>query len=43
MGACANAHVLQINDDYFEDLTEETFLQLLDDLKAGADVKPTRP
>lgn len=40
IGACVNAPALQINDDYFEDLTEETFLQLLKDLKTGKDVKP---
>jgi NADH-quinone oxidoreductase E subunit len=40
IGACVNAPALQINDDYFEDLTEETFLKLLEDLAAGKDVKP---
>ncbi len=33
LGACVNAPVVQINDDYYEDLTEKSFLELLDDLK----------
>ncbi len=40
IGACVNAPVVQINDDYYEDLTEESFLTLLEDLKAGRAVKP---
>jgi len=39
LGACANAPMVQINDDYFEDLTVESFSQILDDLKAGVPVK----
>lgn len=39
LGACVNAPVIQINDDYFEDLTKENFFQILDDLKAGRSVK----
>jgi NADH-quinone oxidoreductase E subunit len=35
LGACANAPVVQINDDTFEDLTPETMEKILDDLKAG--------
>ena len=35
LGACVNAPVVQINDDFAEDLTSETFLKILDDLKAG--------
>lgn len=35
LGACVNAPVVQINDDFAEDLTSENFLQILDDLKAG--------
>ena len=38
LGACANAPMVQINDDYYEDLTPERFTQLLDALKAGKDV-----
>lgn len=40
IGACVNAPVVQINDDYYEDLSEESFLALLKDLKAGVKVKP---
>src|SRR6202167_1462979 len=35
LGACCNAPMVQINDDYYEDLTPENFAQLLDDLAAG--------
>ena len=39
LGACCNAPMVQINDDYFEDLTPENFNKLLDDLAAGREVK----
>ena len=39
LGACCNAPMVQINDDYYEDLTPENFNQLLDDLAAGREVK----
>lgn len=39
LGACANAPVVQINDDFVEDLTSETFLKILDDLKEGKSYK----
>jgi NADH-quinone oxidoreductase subunit E len=39
LGACCNAPMVQINDDYFEDLTPENFSTLLDDLAAGKPVK----
>lgn len=35
LGACCNAPMVQINDDYYEDLTPENFNKLLDDLAAG--------
>jgi NADH-quinone oxidoreductase E subunit len=35
LGACVNAPMVQINDDYYEDLNTENFSQLIDDLKAG--------
>ena len=35
LGACCNAPMVQINDDYYEDLTPENFGKLIDDLKAG--------
>jgi NADH-quinone oxidoreductase subunit E len=40
LGACVNAPVAQINYDYYEDLTSETFSKILDDLAAGKPVKP---
>lgn len=39
LGACCNAPMVQINDDYYEDLTPENFEKLLDDLVAGNPVK----
>lgn len=40
IGACVNAPVIQINDDYYEDLSEESLLKLLKDLEEGHEVKP---
>lgn len=37
-GACVNAPVISVNDDYFEDLTPESTVKLLDGLKAGKPV-----
>lgn len=39
LGACANAPMVQINDDYYEDLDEESFVALLENLRAGNPVK----
>jgi len=39
LGACCNAPMVQINDDYYEDLTPESFAELLDNLAAGREVK----
>ncbi len=39
LGACCNAPMVQINYDYYEDLTPENFVRLLDDLRAGKSVK----
>ncbi len=39
LGACVNAPVVQINDDYFEDLTPENFLKILENLKTGKAIK----
>jgi NADH-quinone oxidoreductase subunit E len=39
LGACCNAPMVQINFDYYEDLTPENFRTLLADLKAGRPVK----
>lgn len=38
LGACVNAPVVQINDDYYEDLTPDSFLRLIDDLANGKEV-----
>ncbi|MWB78886.1 NADH-quinone oxidoreductase subunit E [Pseudooceanicola sp. 216_PA32_1] len=35
LGACANAPMVQIGKDYYEDLTAESFAALLDDFAAG--------
>lgn len=35
LGACANAPMIQLNDDYYECLTRESMVQLLEDCKAG--------
>lgn len=39
LGACCNAPMVQINDDYYEDLTPDLLIKLLDDLAAGREVK----
>ncbi len=39
LGACVNAPIVQINDDYAEDLTSEKMMQILEDLKAGKEFK----
>ncbi len=40
LGACANAPMVQINDDNYEDLTYESMAAILDDLMAGRTPKP---
>jgi NADH-quinone oxidoreductase subunit E len=40
MGACANAPMVAINDDYYEDLTPESLTRLLDDFAAGKTPSP---
>jgi len=37
LGACVNAPMIQINDDYYEDLTPESTVTLLKALQAGAE------
>ena len=39
LGACTNAPMVQINDDFYEDLTTETLTKLIDDLAAGKPVQ----
>jgi len=40
LGACANAPMVQINDDNYEDLTEESMGAILDALASGKTPKP---
>lgn len=40
LGACVNAPMVQINEDYYEDLTPDRMREILDDLAAGRDVAP---
>ena len=35
LGACVNAPLVQINDDYYEDLNADQMAKIIDDLKAG--------
>ena len=38
LGACCNAPMVQINDDYYEDLDEDSFRQLILKLKNNQDI-----
>ena len=38
LGACVNAPMVQINDDYYEDLTPESIVNLLKALKDSATI-----
>ena len=40
LGACVNAPIIQINDDFYEDLDYETTSLLLDNLRNGDSTKP---
>ena len=40
LGACINAPMMQINDDYYEDLDKEKALMILDDIIKGKAPKP---
>ena len=40
LGACVNAPMMQINDDYFEDLDKEKTLKILDGILNGETPKP---
>ena len=37
LGACCNAPMVQINDDFFEDLTPETLISVMETLKGGGE------
>lgn len=38
--ACVNAPMMQINDDFFEDLNEDTTIAIINDIKSGHKPKP---
>tara|TARA_B110001454_G_scaffold199374_1_gene204112 strand:- start:345 stop:953 length:609 start_codon:yes stop_codon:yes gene_type:complete len=40
LGACVNAPMMQINEDYYEDLDKEKTLKILDDILTGKTPKP---
>ncbi len=40
LGACVNAPVVQVNDDFYEDLNKDNFKSILRALKSGATAKP---
>jgi len=40
LGACVNAPMLQINDDYYEDLDKDKTLKILDKILTGQTIKP---
>ena len=40
LGACVNAPILQVDDDYYEDLDEERCSALLDALRRGEKPRP---
>ena len=39
LGACSNAPMVQINDDYYEDLDENSFKKILSDIKNNIQIK----
>ena len=40
LGACVNAPMIQINDDYFEDLNKEKTIKILDQILKGEKIQP---
>ena len=40
LGACVNAPIMQINDDYYEDLDKEKTVEIFDKILKGEDPKP---
>ena len=40
LGACVNAPMIQINDDYYEDLDEKNTIEIIDSLLADKPIKP---
>src|SRR3954447_8566873 len=43
LGACANAPMVQINDDYYEDLTYDSTVSLLKALKHASEATGAKP
>lgn len=43
LGACVNAPMIQINDDYYEDLTPQSVVSLLEALKSTETTKRAQP
>ncbi len=39
LGACVNAPMIQVNDDYFEDLDEKSLINILNSFREGKKVK----
>ena len=39
LGACCNAPIIQINDDYYEDLNANDLKNIIDDLRKGKEIK----
>lgn len=39
LGGCVNSPIVQINDDYYEDLDEKSMEKIIDDLKSGKVIK----
>jgi NADH-quinone oxidoreductase subunit E len=39
LGACVNAPMVQINDDFYEDLNPEIMAQMIEDLQNGKKIK----
>ena len=40
LGACVNAPMMQIHDDYYDDLNKEKMLKILDKILKGETPKP---
>ena len=40
LGACVNAPMMQINDDYYEDLDKAKTLKIIDNISKGKKIKP---
>ena len=40
LGACVNAPMIQINDDYFEDLDEKKLEKIIENIKQGKKIEP---